>query len=147
MTTATTATLTRLDRLVTYDAPKFAELTLPRIPESVADARAWLGKTLAKWDAAADTVENAVLLLSETFTNALVHNAGIDDTVVTAAWWHGHLRVTVSDPDLRVPVLDLADDEHGRGLLIVSALATRWGSTKTRTGKITFFEMSSGGAL
>jgi len=81
--------------------------------------------------------------VSEVVTNALVHNAGVDDDVtVTAAWWHGHLRVTVSDPDLAIPVSDLADDEHGRGLLIVSTLATRWGETKTRAGKIVWFELN-----
>lgn len=131
-----------LDRPVA-DPPLFAHTTVLRNPRSVADARTWLGKTLTGWDVNPDTVENAVLIVSEVATNAIVHNAGIGDTTITAAWWHGHLRVTVSDPDLRVPVLDLADDEHGRGLLIVTALTTRWGTTKTRTGKVTWFELTS----
>jgi len=137
----TVATMTRLDHPVT-DAPSFADTIVPRALTSVAEARAWLGKTLAQWDVHGDTAENAVLLVSEVVTNALVHNAGVDDVTVTAAWWHGHLRVTVSDPDLAIPVSDLADDEHGRGLLIVSTLATRWGETKTRAGKIVWFELN-----
>lgn len=138
----TAATLTVQDRFVT-DAPSFADTALPRALTSVADARAWLGHALAGWDVPVGTVENAVLLVSETTTNALIHNAGADEITVTAAWWHGHLRVTVSDPDLQVPVPDLADDEHGRGLLIVSTLATRWGETKTLAGKIVWFELTT----
>lgn len=138
----TVITLPLQDGIVA-DPPKFADLTVPRVPVSVRDARTWLAKTLTGWGVEADTIDNAVLLLSEVATNAIVHNAGSDDTTVTAAWWHGHLRVTVSDPDLQVPVPDLAAGEHGRGLLIVGELATRWGTTKTRNGKITFFEMTS----
>lgn len=133
---------TVLDRPVA-DSPNYSETELPRALTSARTARTWLEKTLVGWGVPVGTVENAALVTSEITTNALIHNAGLGDMVVTAAWWHGHLRVTVSDPDLQVPVLDLADDEHGRGLLIVAGLVTRWGATKTHTGKITFFEMTS----
>jgi anti-sigma regulatory factor (Ser/Thr protein kinase) len=142
--TMTTVTMTRLDHSVT-DAPSFAKTDLPHALTSVGEARAWLGKTITGWGVPGDTAENAVLLVSETATNALIHNAGIDAITITAAWWHGHLRVTVSDPDLQIPVPDLADDEHGRGLMIVSAMATRWGETKTRAGKIVWFELDAWG--
>lgn len=125
------------------DPPEFADITLPRTTWSVSEARAWLAYILTDWDVPAATVEDSVQILSEVATNAIIHNAGTDDITVTAAWWHGHLRVTVSDPDLRVPVLDLAADEHGRGLVIVTCLATRWGTCKTRNGKITWFECTS----
>jgi len=138
----TVATLTRLDRSVT-DAPRFAKTDLPRALTSVGEARAWTGKTLAGWDAPGDTIDDAVLLVSEIVTNALVHNAGAGTTTVTAAFWHGHLRITVSDPDLQVPVPDRADDEHGRGLMIVSMLATRWGETKTLAGKFVWIELTA----
>lgn len=138
----TVATLTYRDHSVT-DAPSYAKTELPRALTSVAEARAWLGKTLTGWDVPEDTIEDAVLLVSEVVTNALVHNAGTGVTAVTAAWWHGHLRITVSDPDLQIPVPDLVDDEHGRGLMIVSMLATRWGETKTLTGKVVWVEMTA----
>lgn len=144
--TADTDLLPRQDLLVD-DAPLDARIVLPRMPEATRDARRWLTETLTKWGVPAGTVENAELLVSEVYTNGVVHNAGIDDATVTAAWWHGHLRVTVSDPDLRIPVPDLADDEHGRGLLIVAELATRWGTTKTRNGKICWFELTSEDSL
>lgn len=139
----TTDLLPRQDLRVDSDAPLDANIRLLRVPEAVADARRWLGKTLTGWDVPGGTVENAVQLVSEVATNAVIHNAGADDAVVTAAWWCGHLRVTVSDPDLQVPVPDLADDEHGRGLMIVSMLATRWGETKTLAGKIVWFELTT----
>lgn len=138
----TVATLTYRDHSVT-DAPSYAKTDLPRALTSVAEARAWLGKTLTGWDVPAGTIEDAVQILSEVATNAIIHNAGADDTTITAAWWHGHLRVTVSDPDLQIPVPDLVDDEHGRGLMIVSMLATRWGETKTLTGKVVWVEMTA----
>lgn len=131
-----------LDRPVT-DSPNYSETELPRALTSVRTARAWLAETLAGWDVDDDTVDSAVLVVSEITTNAIVHNAGIGDTTITAAWWHGHLRITVSDPDLQIPVPDLADDEHGRGLLIVTAVTTRWGATKTSGGKVTWFELTS----
>ncbi|WP_297826518.1 ATP-binding protein [Mycobacterium sp.] len=142
----TIALTSMVDRPVA-DAPRFADITLPRNPRSVADTRAWLDKTLTGWDVNPDTVENAVLAVSEIATNAIVHNAGIGDTTITAAWWHGHLRVTVSDPDLCIRAEHLPDDEHGRGLLIVTALTTRWGTAKTRTGKVTWFELTSEATL
>ena len=137
----TVTTLTYRDHSVT-DAPLDANICLPRVPASVSGARRWLTKTLAEWGVAGDTVDNAELLLSEVVTNAVLHNAGADDTTITAAWWHGYLRVTVSDPDLQVPVTDLADDEHGRGLMIVTELAARWGEIKTLTGKKVWFELN-----
>lgn len=144
--TTDTDLLPRQDFLVD-DAPLDAKIQLPRVPKSVSDTRRWLTQILTGWGVDADTIEKAELLVSEVCTNGIVHNAGLDDATVTAAWWHGHLRVTVSDPDLRIPVPDLADDEHGRGLLIVAELATRWGTTKTRNGKICWFELTSEDSL
>lgn len=138
----TAVTMTRLDHSV-IDAPSFAKTDLPRALTSVGEARAWMGKTLAGWDVPGDTIDDAVLLVSETVTNALLHNAGSNGTTVTASWWYGHLRITVSDPDLQVPVPNRADDEHGRGLMIVSMLATRWGETKTLAGKFVWVELTT----
>ena len=37
-----------------------------------------------------------------------------------------------------------ADDEHGRGLQIVSALAAEWGSNQTRSGRVTWCRLTPG---
>lgn len=140
----TVATLTYRDRSVT-DAPLDAKICLPRIPEAVAAARLWLTENLTKWGACDDTVQDAVQIISEVYTNSVIHSAGADDATVTAVWFYGHLRVAVSDPDLRIPTPDLAEDEHGRGLIIVSMLAARWGETKTAAGKKVWFELDERG--
>jgi anti-sigma regulatory factor (Ser/Thr protein kinase) len=142
--TMTTVTMTRLDHSV-IDAPLDASTSLPRKPESVRAARRWLAAHLAAWEADDNTTQNALLLLSEVVTNAVLHNAGTDDSTITASWWQGYLRVTVSDPDLYITASDSADDEHGRGLMIVTNLATRWGEIKTLTGKKVWFELDERG--
>lgn len=132
----------RLDRPVTSDAPLLATIDLPHQAPSVSDARVWLRTTLAGWGVVGVVADDAVLLLSEITTNAVLYSGGTDPITVTAAWWAAHLRITVSDPDRLAPGLDRDADEHGRGLLIVEKLAARWGTAKTSNGKVTFFELA-----
>lgn len=71
------------------------------------------------------------LCVSELVSNVIVHVG--EGTPVTLAVTHtpdGRTRVEVSDPDPRVwPVLRAAadTDESGRGLVLLDAVATRWG--------------------
>ncbi|MEV8306601.1 ATP-binding protein [Streptomyces flavidovirens] len=90
----------------------------------------------------------AELLTTELVTNALVHTE--HDAEVTATVTASRLRVEVRDfvahhPRLRVPVAD--DGTHGRGLLLVQALADAWGVRAQGVGKVVWFEldMSGGG--
>lgn len=76
---------------------------------------------------ARDTVATAQLLASELFTNALDHGEGEITLRVTRL--PGELRVDVSDcsrqrPRVRPVTLN---DVRGRGLMILEALAVRWG--------------------
>ena len=69
----------------------------------------------------------AQLLATELFTNALHHGAG--DITMTVTRVPGELRVDVSDrnPDHpRVRTVTL-NDVRGRGMMILEALAVRWG--------------------
>ncbi|MGW7433314.1 ATP-binding protein [Streptomyces sp. NPDC054861] len=81
-----------------------------------------------------DLVDDAELLLSELVTNALVHTEGPAIGV----------RVYVQGARLNIEVNDFAPGgclprpagpyaEHGRGLLIVDALAEEWGVSEDRT--------------
>ncbi|MEV7287471.1 SpoIIE family protein phosphatase [Streptomyces sp. NPDC093252] len=88
------------------------------------------------------------LLLTEVVTNALVH--ADSDVDVRLREYPDHLRVEVRDSDPRPPLLvaDLgpgdtgdADAESGRGMLIVDALASSWGSSPAGRGKTTWFEL------
>ncbi|MEU1667651.1 ATP-binding protein [Streptomyces sparsogenes] len=103
-----------------------------RHPRSVGLARADLRKTLSGWGLA--TVEEvAVLVLSELVTNAVRHaRVSPGREIETRYLLQGEsVRIEVHDasdehPKLKVPSLG---ETHGRGLVLVEALADRWGVT------------------
>lgn len=144
----TTVTLPRLDTPVT-NTPYTDAIYLERTPAEVAAAREWLRKLLAEWSVPEPAVDDALLLLSEVFTNSIIHATGAEsNATITAALWERRLLITVSDPDPVVYTGGLSDSgEHGRGLEIVKALAVRFGTTPMPRGKIVFFELLTGGAL
>ncbi|MEV8456739.1 ATP-binding protein [Streptomyces sp. NPDC052095] len=87
----------------------------------------------------------AELLLSEVVTNALIHTA--HGAVVTASVAPAGLRVEVRDfvPGLPLSYVPDADDgTHGRGLLLVKALADAWGVSPQALGKVVWFELDGG---
>lgn len=90
-----------------------------------------------------DTVETAVLLVTELVSNAIEHGGGT--AVVDAALDvdEGRLRVSVVDDDPTLPAVGLAaiDAERGRGMLLVDALASRWGAAPKNRGKAVWFEL------
>ncbi|GAA2238682.1 ATP-binding protein [Streptomyces nogalater] len=74
----------------------------------------------------------------ELMSNAIRHirrPAG-RETGVRIAQYNGRLRVEVADASHARPVPKTAatDDEHGRGLAIISALSVRWGCCPRRHG-------------
>jgi anti-sigma regulatory factor (Ser/Thr protein kinase) len=88
-----------------------------------------------------DTADVAALLVSELVTNAHQHAGG--SAVVDAVVDGRALRVEVEDEDPRIPApqaLDL-EAERGRGLMLVAALASRWGTALTGHGKSVWFEL------
>jgi anti-sigma regulatory factor (Ser/Thr protein kinase) len=82
-------------------------------------------------------------LLSELITNAVQH--GREPIAFSAACIDGTLRVEVFDanPSLAVRAPAIFGSDRGRGLNIVDALATRWGSEGAPEGKITWFEVTT----
>ena len=91
----------------------------------------------------ASLVADAALATSELVTNALLHGRPPVD-----------LRLRIEGADVLIEVRDRAtyqprklrpdeDDEHGRGLQIVSALATRWGTRPTEHGKAVWCVLSA----
>jgi anti-sigma regulatory factor (Ser/Thr protein kinase) len=111
-------------------------------PRAVAPARRFLRGTLAVWDVDEDIVDTAILCLSELVTNAMIHtDAGCDLRVVLD---RGVLTTTVRDGGASV-VVDLSGISvdpfavHGRGLQLVDALSTRWGSGLDAGGMTVWF--------
>lgn len=116
-------------------------LVLPSEPRSVPLVRRYAVDACAAygWADSADTV---ALLVSEMATNAVLHSYGT------------HLRVRVLDlglrlrvevfdgsPTLPVPRGARPQDENGRGLALVQALAVAWGADAQPDGKTAWFEV------
>ena len=109
-------------------------------PEIVVAARHFVRDRLAAWEAV-EHVDSAVLIASELVTNAVLHAR----TAVT-------LRLELSGSTIRIEVLDgnprlpmLApcppDATSGRGLALVSSLATTWGMENRGDGKVVWAEL------
>jgi serine phosphatase RsbU (regulator of sigma subunit)/anti-sigma regulatory factor (Ser/Thr protein kinase) len=117
-------------------------LDLPALPESAAPARRALVDLLGS-EADADVRDTAALLVTELVTNAARHAGG--DLRVRAGVRTDTLLVEVSDASPQLPELVGLPDweqETGRGLVLVEALADRWGSDPLPTGKRVWFELS-----
>ncbi|MFC8273553.1 ATP-binding protein [Streptomyces sp. NPDC057271] len=136
-----------------------SELTLAATPNAVAWARRHTVDILQRWRFPAEGIEVARLLVSELATNAIQHArlAEIAETAAESAsigtillrLWptDGGIILAVSDPDPRPPV-PRADDARatgGRGLVLIQAMANRWGyfPTQPLTGKVVWAEVPS----
>jgi len=107
-------------------------------------ARHLVGQHLAAHDLPGQLAEDTVLATSELVTNAVLYGAGPLE-----------LRLRAHKAEVLVEVLDRAtfqprklrptvDDEHGRGLQIVAALSSRWGTRGTEDGKSVWCVLSAG---
>jgi anti-sigma regulatory factor (Ser/Thr protein kinase) len=113
-------------------------------PERIAVARQQLRELLHDWTCE-DQVDSAVLLVSETLTNVLVHTDADALLVaeVTGAPGERLLRIEVTDagddlPHKRRPG-ELASS--GRGLVLIELLADTWGVAPRGEGKSIWFEL------
>lgn len=108
---------------------------------AVGAAREFLGRTLAAWSVDDQTTDTAVLCLSELVTNAVIHTHGGAEVRVVLE--EGVLTTTVRDRGAGEAGAAAPDEDplrvHGRGLQVVGALATRWGSELDRTGTSVWF--------
>ena len=130
-----------------------ASVLLESDPQAAGAARRFLRGALAGWGVDdEEVVETAQLLLSELVTNVVMHARTSSELTL-------HLEVDV----LTVVVRDLggssrsgepapiavSDDEDplrvfGRGLMLVEALADRWGSEQDATGTTAWFAIELG---
>ncbi|MEU4656735.1 ATP-binding protein [Streptomyces sp. NPDC023723] len=111
---------------------------------SVPLARRRAARLVAEWGRA-DIAGDVALVVSELMTNALLHG-GLRGRLIRVGVTLGHrvLRVEVSDPrGERLPIPRPAGDteeQFGRGLLLVGALAARWGCEPRSVGKTVYAE-------
>ena len=120
------------------------ELSLPAEPRSASAARSAVRRLVAGAPVDEDV---ALLLVSELVGNAARY-AGRGDVIVCATLTSQALRVEVHDASPALPVPPPTppwDQETGRGLLLVEALAERWGTEQEPGGKSVWFELPVGG--
>lgn len=121
----------------------------PRTPRSVGRARHELETALKGWGLE-DLTDSAALVLSELFTNAVVHARVAGRDVQTRyVRMAGGVRIEVHDAGEGRPEVRAAadDDEAGRGLALVNALAGpgHWGvGEREGVGKMVWAECGLG---
>lgn len=126
---------------------------LVRGPAEVHAARERVRGVVDGWGIGGDLVDDLLVCVSEAVTNAVRYAGGEPVTVALTRTGSG-MRVEVADgekawPRLLSPRETVAPvpeitalDEHGRGLFLLAALASRWGvSTDRPTGKRVWFEL------
>lgn len=115
---------------------------------SVSLARQRAARLVAEWGHPA-LAGNASLLLTELATNALLYGAVRGRMIrVRLALSTTVLHISVTDPrGERLPRarLPTADEQFGRGLIIVDAIADRWGVEPLQVGKTVWCELDLGG--
>ncbi|WP_328847254.1 ATP-binding protein [Streptomyces sp. NBC_00258] len=104
---------------------------LPALRTSVKVARNTMGERLTAWRLPCEVREDAVLLLSELATNAVLHTVSTRILCGVGLMAEGGLRLEVHDQDRTGRLLPRRDpgpdDENGRGLLLVQHMADTWG--------------------
>jgi anti-sigma regulatory factor (Ser/Thr protein kinase) len=135
------------DLAVMASAAVIGSLTIPGRPDQVGAARAFVAKVLGEEEPAA---EIAVLLASETVTNAVLHSNSRrpgGTVTITALEAGGHVRIEVADEgsDLSAPVVK-GDGcvSGGHGLFLVQTLADQWGYVRDEFGTTVWFCLARG---
>ncbi|WP_194444866.1 ATP-binding protein, partial [Streptomyces calidiresistens] len=126
-------------RRIGFAEPWRYELNLPRDPRVPGIARTTL-RAVLRSHGLDELLDRAELLASELITNAVCHTGGPASLVLR--WTHPALRISVRDNDPNpsvarapAPTLDARREAlDGRGLLLLDALADRWGRHALSSG-------------
>ncbi|MEV5775719.1 ATP-binding protein [Streptomyces antimycoticus] len=135
---STTAT-----RANTIGTPRYSE-TYRCEEESSRRARQLVMAALHAWGL--DTLaENAALITAELVANAVRHSESRMLRVSVARPREGLVRVAVADKSRQLPVVrdPTPEESSGRGLLLVSVLASRWNTDLRRWGKVVWAELGT----
>ena len=117
-----------------------ADIQLPGTLASGRQARNFLKERLCGWSLER-VLDTAMLLTTELVTNAVIHARSAVD-----------IRVRVTTDRLRIEVADTGpgalmlrrvttQDVAGRGLMLLDALSSAWGTSADERGKLVWFEL------
>jgi anti-sigma regulatory factor (Ser/Thr protein kinase) len=131
------------------DEPRDArQVMLPSALCAAGLARQQVRAALASWGLG-QLEDTAVLLATELVGNAVRHaRHGGNELTLRIADTRAWLRIDVSDKDPRPPQPHLPAelDESGFGLVLVEALAAKWGVDQATEGKTVWIELATGRA-
>lgn len=105
---------------------------LPSSPIQVAESRRIATAAMRRWAVPSAMADEAVLVVSELMTNAIVHGADEQGSVgLRMQYGDGQLRIEVTDGNPEPARLKAAEDDDlgGRGLHLVEELASTWGTS------------------
>ncbi|MFJ9855551.1 ATP-binding protein [Streptomyces sp. NPDC101150] len=129
---------------LTHVSPVAAAFRFPSTGRSIGLAREALRHQLRGWGLVGELAEDAVLLVSEMVTNAVKAEPAIGcEVAVRFVVTAGCLRLEVHDASSQLPVMTNPeeDDECGRGLVLLNALASGWGVITDGIGKTVWVEL------
>ncbi|WUL81300.1 ATP-binding protein [Streptomyces sp. NBC_00343] len=125
--------------------PGYSE-TFPAVEESAEAARMLVKIALAAWHLE-DLTDSGVLIVTELVANAVKHTNTRSIRVVISRPSERFVRIGVVDKARVIPEIVESDDDDllasGRGLLLIDALAERWGTDMHRWGKQVWAELLS----
>lgn len=131
-------------------SPRDLRMVFQADPTVLSAARRELQGCLLGWGLKTQDAEDVVLAAQEVLANAVLHGcSGVracESTVtLTATCSPTAVWIGVQDPSRDLPVLRCAGEQcqNGRGLLLVAALASRWGTTADPSGKTVWFELDT----
>jgi hypothetical protein len=110
-------------------------------PSAAKDARDWLAQELAGWSD--PLLDDAVLVVSELVTNAVLHAQTEVEVVAHVATSTARVEVIDGSPARPMPRHYSSDATTGRGLHLLHALTTRWGTEISAHAKSVWFEIDN----
>ncbi|MFI1869090.1 ATP-binding protein [Streptomyces jumonjinensis] len=124
--------------------PERHRRTYPSTVHAPRLARADIASCLDAWGLGHGT-EDLAVVVTELVTNSVTHTETAQVGVSLSRLGDSTVRLTVTDTSRELPPSSPAtadeDDVHGRGLLLVAALTSRWGAERLITGKRVWAEL------
>ncbi|MET7426602.1 SpoIIE family protein phosphatase [Dactylosporangium sp. NPDC005555] len=108
---------------------------IPAEERAVRTARQFVATTLGRWNVPSRVIDDLVLVVSELAANAVLHGRPPIQLRLRNGGTHVVLELHDTATYLPRKQRPTPDDEHGRGLQLVSSLCDRWGTRPTADGK------------
>jgi anti-sigma regulatory factor (Ser/Thr protein kinase) len=102
---------------------------------SLGEGRRFVAQTLRAWQVDESRIEPVLVVANELVANAIVHARSAPVLSLEGSGSDLMLRVTDGSETVPVASAGAADEAGGRGLMLVQALADRWGIDTNSSGK------------